>query len=836
MKNFKTRGPGPPSRGRRKAVSTSQEEWVSIRPLLPDRPIPMLVEPKVEGLKLANWAADNREYVEKLLWQHRALLFRDFDSGGIPGFEAFVDAVSSSDRLEYKDRSTPRNSFGDRIYNATTYPADQSINLHNEGSYWTKWAKKIFFGCATNAETGGETPIGDVHNVYNRIDPSIRSGFEELGVLYIRNFNHGFGLTWQEVYQTEDPSDVEAYGCRGARQCLDAVKPAYDAARAAGKAVGVGLGLKNSGLGNGFNEVARAVVRFESDGTVEVRHCWTEMGQGVHTVALQVAVEELGVDPASVRVIVDTSRELGAGQTTGSRGTLMGAGAVADACRNAIAGGRQPGVDYEGKYVVDWTNSLSEGVENPILHSTFGYAAQVVIADPETGVVERVVAAHDVGKAINPLLCEGQVEGAVQNALSVSGALGPLKLHAMADVFEDKLSRSHQTLSKKGNIADKIDVSPDRKFIGFDGYKNAMDTMKAGDIAILTTPCAFRWPMYEYAVEKGLNVFMEKPVTPDGFSSRKMLEINEKAKAKNLKVGVGLMCRHCKSRNELKKRIDDGAIGDINFLRSYRLQGPIGSCFTAPNTNTDMSELMYQIRNFHSFIWLSGGSFSDFFIHGIDEMCMIKGAFPVKAVGYGGRHYKQIEVGGKMVDAVDQNFDNYSVEYTFADGAKALYEGRNVKSCYQEFAAYAHGSKGSAVISTSGHVPARSRIFSDQKIEMNPRAKPENLVWGFPTGERGRSLEGSPYDHEWEALITAIREGDEHNEVERGVAASVTTSMGRMATHTGQEITYEEMLNCQHAMAPNVKELTLESDSPLMADADGRYPIPEPGIKKDSEY
>ena len=213
------------------------------------------------------------------------------------------------------------------------------------------------------------------------------------------------------------PGQIMDDGCRGARQCLDAVKPAYDAAQAAGKAVGVGLGLKNSGLGNGFNEVARAVVRFEADGTVEVRHCWTEMGQGVHTVALQVAVEELGVDPASVRVIVDTSRELGAGQTTGSRGTLMGAGAVADACRNAIAGGRQPGIDYEGKYVVDWTNSLSEGVENPILHSTFGYAAQVVIADPETGVVERVVAAHDVGKAINPLLCEGQVEGAVHMGL-----------------------------------------------------------------------------------------------------------------------------------------------------------------------------------------------------------------------------------------------------------------------------------------------------------------------------------------------------------------------------------------------------------------------------------
>src|SRR5256885_5210700 len=123
----------------------------------------------------------------------------------------------------------------------------------------------------------------------------------------------------------------------------------------AGTAVGLGLGLKNSGLGNGFKEIARAIVRFDDDGTIEVRHCWTEMGQGVHTVALQVAVEELGVDPSRVRVVVDTSRELGAGQTTGSRGTLMGAGSVADACRAARNGGCQVGVDYYGEHRVDRT-------------------------------------------------------------------------------------------------------------------------------------------------------------------------------------------------------------------------------------------------------------------------------------------------------------------------------------------------------------------------------------------------------------------------------------------------------------------------------------------------
>jgi len=213
------------------------------------------------------------------------------------------------------------------------------------------------------------------------------------------------------------PGQIMDDGCLGARACLNAVKESYDAAVKSGLPVGVGLGLKNSGLGNGFDELAKAVVRFREDGMVEVRHCWTEMGQGVHNVALQVAVEELGVGAEQIEVIVDSTRELGAGQTTGSRGTLMGAGAVQDACRIALLDDCQVAIDYEGSYRVNWTNSLSEGLEHPVIHSTFGYAAQLVILDPDSGDVQRVVAAHDVGRAVNPLLCEGQIEGAVHMGL-----------------------------------------------------------------------------------------------------------------------------------------------------------------------------------------------------------------------------------------------------------------------------------------------------------------------------------------------------------------------------------------------------------------------------------
>ncbi len=213
------------------------------------------------------------------------------------------------------------------------------------------------------------------------------------------------------------PGQIMDDGCRGIRECLDSVKPAYDTAREDGRAVGLGIALKNSGLGNGFLEISKAVVRLEEDGTVEVRHCWTEMGQGVHNVAMQVAAEELGIDSGRIKVVVDTTRPLGAGQTTGSRGTVMASGAVADACRAAKEAGLTAGIDHNGEYRVDWTNALEDGLENPTIHSAFGYAAQVIIADPETGEIEKVVAAHDVGRAINPRLVEGQIEGAVHMGL-----------------------------------------------------------------------------------------------------------------------------------------------------------------------------------------------------------------------------------------------------------------------------------------------------------------------------------------------------------------------------------------------------------------------------------
>lgn len=426
--------------------------------------------------------------------------------------------------------------------------------------------------------------------------------------------------------------------------------------------------------------------------------------------------------------------------------------------------------------------------------------------------IPKVHAAEDNTIRVALVGCGGRGTGAAANALSVKDQ-GPIQLVAMADVFEDKLKGSYEALNRQ--FSKQVDVPEDRKFIGFDGYKKALDCLRPGDVAIFATPVAFRWVHFGYAIEKGINVFMEKPVTVDGGSTRKLLALADKSQAKNLKVGVGLMCRHCEARQELYDRIKQGEIGDVLLLRAYRQVGLTGSAF-ANKKPENMSELLYQIRNFHGFLWASGGAYSDFLIHNIDECCWMKDAWPVEAKAAGGRHYRG--------DYVDQNFDTYSVEYTFADGTKLFLEGRCQVGSHYEFASYVHGSKSAAVISTSGHSPAKCRIYKGHKMT------DDQIAWKFGPKEK------SPYQLEWDHLITAIRKDLPYNEARRGAEASLVTAMGRLAAHTGQKITYEQALNHEHEFGPDVDKLTMDSSPPLLADASGKYPVPEPGIKKTREF
>jgi hypothetical protein len=274
---------------------------------------------------------------------------------------------------------------------------------------------------------------------------------------------------------------------------------------------------------------------------------------------------------------------------------------------------------------------MSETKETTSRRAFLGEAGRIAGASTLAGITLPYVHAA-VSNTIQLALvgCGGRGTGAAQDALGIKN--GPTKLVAMADVFPAKLSDSHGALRRR--FASQMDVPQDRQFIGFDGYQKAMDCLKPGDVVILATPPAFRWVHFRYAIDKGLNVFMEKPVAVDGPTTRRMIALGEEAERKNLKVGVGLMVRHCRARRELFNRLRDGQIGDIVAMRGYRM-GPGGD--VAPPKPEGISEVLYQIRFFHGFLWASGGVYSDYYIHQIDELSWMKGAWPVEAMALGGR-------------------------------------------------------------------------------------------------------------------------------------------------------------------------------------------------------
>ena len=461
---------------------------------------------------------------------------------------------------------------------------------------------------------------------------------------------------------------------------------------------------------------------------------------------------------------------------------------------------------------------MNSGDDTPISRRELGKrVGQIAAVSALAGIaIPAVHAAGDTTIQIALVGCGGRGTGAASDALHAKGVRP--KLVAMADAFKDRLDGSYNSLSHHKDLAGKVDVPAERQFVGFDAYKHAMDCLKPGDVAIFATPLAFRWVHFTYAIEKGLNVFMEKPLSADGAASRRLLALADQAASKNLKVGVGLMSRHAHPLQELHQRIADGEIGDIILMRGYRMHGPVGT-FRSPPKPPGITDLEYQIRRFHSFLWAGGGCFSDFNIHIIDHLCWMKNAWPVKAQGVGGRHYRFADDGTAFVD---QNFDAYGVEYTFADGTKFLFDGRCMDGAKVIYNSFIHGTKGCAIASRNGDCGTPSSTYKGFA------ATPQNKLW--QSTDRT-----TPYQNEWDDLMHAIVNDKPYNEVKRGVEASLVTSMGRMAAHTGQEITFEQMLNSDHEFAPGIDKLTDDSPAPLQPDAKGMYPQPEPG-RKTREY
>jgi predicted dehydrogenase len=396
--------------------------------------------------------------------------------------------------------------------------------------------------------------------------------------------------------------------------------------------------------------------------------------------------------------------------------------------------------------------------------------------------------------------CGGRGCGAAANAFDSPN--GPVRLVAMADFFENRLASAHKALS--GQYSARMDVPPERRFAGFDAWRRAIDRLRPGDVAMLTGYAGFRPQQLEYAVEKGVNVFMEKSFATDPPAVRRVIKASEAAEKKNLKIAAGLQCRHSRNRQELIKRMREGELGDIQLIRAYRMQpcAPLGPRPTA------VKDLHWQIHNFTHFLWVSGGLFAEMDIHQIDEICWIKDAWPVMAHGIGGRAANSADC--------SQNLDSLSIEWTFADGTKATDVARWLPNCHTEFATYVHGAKCAAQFSGSGHA-GTVFLCKDQRIA------PDNIQW------KAKPEPHSPWQAEWNVLLAAIRHDRPHNEAKRAALSNLADIMGRAAVHSGKTITWDEAMASNFQFCPNLEGLAEDSTPPVQADAQGRYPVPIPG-------
>ncbi len=400
--------------------------------------------------------------------------------------------------------------------------------------------------------------------------------------------------------------------------------------------------------------------------------------------------------------------------------------------------------------------------------------------------------------------CGGRGRGAAANALQTKG---PTKLVAVVDVFEDRVANAVKGASRSFNKVDepkKVDVPEDRQFVGFDGYRKAIDLVSPGGVVILATPPTFRPMHLEYAVKKGCNVFMEKSFAVDAPGIRRVLKAGKEAEKKNLKIAGGLKMRHYVPLEQAVEQLHKGLIGDLITCWAYREHASVG----LGGKRAGASEMAHQIANYSCFTWLNGSFILDWLIHNLDVCCWCKDAWPVSAQGQGGRQVRT---------KPDQLFDHYAVEYSFPDGTRLFAQGRHMNNCWGFFGDVIHGTRGSVVL---GEGVPQPRIFKGH------RQKAEDVIWRYE-GKRWNAFE-----HEHDLLFDAIRNNKPYNETERSAYAAMTGILGRMAAESGQMVTWEQAIASNLELAPGLDDYTMASDPPVKPDANGNYPVAMPGQTK----
>ena len=394
--------------------------------------------------------------------------------------------------------------------------------------------------------------------------------------------------------------------------------------------------------------------------------------------------------------------------------------------------------------------------------------------------------------------CGGRGTGAAVQALS-SGQ--NVKLVAMADAFEDRLTSSLQYIKEQYHttadgdmiaIADGVDVAPEHQFVGFDAYEKVLPLV---DVVILTTPPGFRPAHFEAAVNAGKHIFTEKPMAVDGPGIRKVLAAAEQAKAKKLNVVVGLQRRYQQIYLDWVGAMQNGAIGDIVTSHVYWNSGGV---WVNPREE-GQTEMEYQMRNWYYFNWLCGDHITEQHIHNIDVSNWVKGMYPTKAYGMGGRRMRTGKDYGEI-------FDHHFVEFDYEDGSKMFSQCRHWKGTPDRVTESFQGTNGSA--------PSPGKLLTNSSYAiMNYNDK------GDP----------NPYQVEHDVLFEAIANGEfKFADGEHGAKSTLTSILGRMATYSGKVVTWEEALNSEIDLMPTT--LDWSAMPKILPDEHGIYPIPEPGV------
>jgi myo-inositol 2-dehydrogenase / D-chiro-inositol 1-dehydrogenase len=390
--------------------------------------------------------------------------------------------------------------------------------------------------------------------------------------------------------------------------------------------------------------------------------------------------------------------------------------------------------------------------------------------------------------------CGGRGGGAAVNALR-NTALPNVKLWAMADAFSDRIDGRLRGIADAIDAKDKIDVPEERQFVGLDAYEKAIGC--GVDVVLLCTPPGFRPMQFEAAVKAGKHVFMEKPVATDAPGVRRIMAASAEAKKKGLAVAVGHHLRHEKKHTEVVRRVHEGAIGELKFLRVFYNCDGVGIRPRQPGE----TELQYQIRNWYYFVWLGGDHIVEQHVHDIDVGNWFAQAHPVEAEGMGGR---QVRIGKD----VGEIYDHHAVEFTFANGLKMFSYCRHIPNCWDSFSQHAHGTKGTvdiqghgtSVLSVDGEKPLKFRREHDgHQIEMND-------------------------------LFAAIGSGTPYNEADWAAESTMTAILGRMATYSGKIVQWDEAMKSELDFTP--KNLSWDSVPLVKPGPDGLYACAVPGVTK----